>query len=93
MLLQHLSKGTVMGMEKARIETVFSVVMEVPETQLPYAVELLLQSPIPTSWAVTSEPPTEKGRRVLRLSQNSYRWLSQRLATGGDEISTAVTRG
>ena len=68
-----------MGMEKARIETVFPIVMEVLETELSYAIELLLQSPSPTSWAVTSEPTTEKGKRVLRLSRNSHKFLSYQL--------------
>jgi len=67
-----------MGMEKARIEHALPLTMEVQTSHLPHLVELLLQNPDATSWAVTSEPVAE-GKRMVRLSNNSYSWLTQKL--------------
>ena len=67
-----------MGMEKARIEHALPLTMEVQTSYLPHLVELLLQNPDATSWAVTSEP-VAKGKRMVRLSNNSYSWLTQKL--------------
>ena len=67
-----------MGMEKARIEHALPLTMEVQTSHLPHLVELLLQNPDATSWAVTSESVAE-GKRMVRLSNNSYSWLTQQL--------------
>jgi len=65
-------------MEQAPMERTLPFTMEVQTSYLPHLMELLLQNPDATSWAVTSEPVAE-GKRMVRLSNNSYSWLTQQL--------------